>query len=67
MLEISPVDPAGLVPVQPPELNEGNHLSYAIQWFTFSGMAALGLVLMIRSDLKAKQRAAHAPVRKEAP
>ncbi|MGB4628139.1 MAG: SURF1 family protein [Propionicimonas sp.] len=67
VLEISPVDPAGLVPVQPPELNEGNHLSYAIQWFTFSGMAALGLVLMIRSDLKAKQRAAPAPVRKEAP
>lgn len=67
VLEISPADPAGLVQVQPPELNEGNHLSYAIQWFTFSGMAALGLVLMIRSDLKAKQRAAPAPVRKEAP
>ncbi len=56
-----------MMPLTPPELTEGNHLSYAVQWFMFSGMAALGLVLMIRSDLKAKKkRTPPAPTTKEA-
>lgn len=67
VVEIAPADPAGLVPVESPDLNEGNHFSYALQWFSFSGLAALGLVLMIRSDVKAKQRERPAPAREEAP
>lgn len=54
-LEITPAQPAGLEPVSPPELTEGNHLSYAVQWFTFSAMAAVGLVVLIRSDIKARR------------
>lgn len=55
LLTIDPPQPAGLEPVLPPELNEGNHLSYAVQWFTFSALAAVGLVVLIRSDIKARR------------
>jgi cytochrome oxidase assembly protein ShyY1 len=58
VLEITPAQDGGLAPVQPPQLTEGNHFSYAIQWFTFAGMAGVGLVLLIRSDVRAARRAA---------
>ncbi len=59
VLEMTPPQDGGLTPVRPPELTEGNHFSYAIQWFLFAAMAGIGPVLLIRSDLR------HA--RKEAP
>ncbi len=37
-----------LVPLDPPELDEGPHLSYAVQWFTFSTIAAGGYLLLLR-------------------
>lgn len=55
-----PGDTAGLSPVQPPELTEGSHFSYALQWFAFAGIAALGLVVLVRSDLRDRRRAAPA-------
>jgi len=55
-LETTPADSSGLVGVHPPELTEGNHFSYALQWFAFSAMAAAGLVLLIRSDLRNRGR-----------
>lgn len=51
--EIDVTQGGGLQPVQPPELTEGNHFSYALQWFAFAAIAGVGLVLMIRSDLRA--------------
>lgn len=60
----------GLVPVQPPELTEGNHFSYALQWFAFAAIAGFGLVVLIRGDLRdrrlAKARAAKAAAAAEA-
>ncbi len=47
--------------MQPPALNEGNHFSYAIQWFMFAGMAGVGLVLLIRSDVRALRGSVPAP------
>jgi len=45
-----------------PELGEGPHLSYAIQWFCFTAIAVAGMVVLIRGDLrdrkKMKQQAA---------
>jgi surfeit locus 1 family protein len=38
------------VPVPPPELSEGPHLSYAIQWFTFATIAAVGAVILLRRE-----------------
>lgn len=46
---VSQVDPA---PIPPPELNEGPHLSYAIQWFLFSALAILGWVVVVRREIR---------------
>lgn len=35
-------------PVPPPELDDGPHLSYAVQWFLFSTIAAVGYPLVLR-------------------
>ncbi len=61
VIEITPAQTGDLAPVTPPELTEGNHFSYALQWFAFAGMAGLGLVLLIRSDVRAMRRAGQAP------
>lgn len=55
-LEVSPGQSGGLSPVQPPALSEGNHFSYALQWFAFAGLAGIGLVVLIRSDVRALRR-----------
>lgn len=39
-------------PVIAPELTEGNHLSYAMQWFTFSIAVAVGWVLAVRRSIR---------------
>ncbi|MFZ9629668.1 MAG: SURF1 family protein [Ilumatobacteraceae bacterium] len=42
----------GLVPVAFPTLDEGPHLSYAVQWFIFSVCVIVGWVLAIRRSLR---------------
>lgn len=54
--EMTPQQAGDLVPVQPPELTEGNHFSYALQWFAFAGLAGIGLVVLVRSDVRALRR-----------
>jgi cytochrome oxidase assembly protein ShyY1 len=34
--------------VPPPELGDGPHLSYAVQWFLFAGVVAVGYPLLLR-------------------
>ena len=36
------------VPVPPPDLGEGSHLAYAVQWFIFVTIALLGYPLILR-------------------
>jgi surfeit locus 1 family protein len=36
------------VPAPLPELSEGPHLSYAIQWFSFAGVALVGCGVLLR-------------------
>lgn len=31
-----------------PALSEGNHLSYAVQWFSFAAIAVVGLLILVR-------------------
>lgn len=51
-LEAVPADSPSLQPIAPPDTSdEGPHLSYAIQWFVFSGCAAVGWVLAIRRSI----------------
>lgn len=37
-------------PVPPPQLDEGAHLSYAVQWFSFALISVLGFALLIRRE-----------------
>jgi cytochrome oxidase assembly protein ShyY1 len=39
-------------PIAEPELGEGPHLSYAVQWFLFSALVAVGWLLAVRRSLK---------------
>lgn len=41
-------DRATLVPLDPPELGEGPHFSYAMQWFIFTTIAVVGYPLILR-------------------
>ena len=36
------------VPVPPPDLGEGSHLAYAVQWFVFAAIALVGYPLILR-------------------
>ena len=38
-------------PIPPPELSEGPHLSYAMQWFIFSAAVVVGWVLAVRRSI----------------
>jgi cytochrome oxidase assembly protein ShyY1 len=46
------------VPVPPPALDEGPHLSYAVQWFIFAGAVVLGWVLAVRRSIASHRKAA---------
>ena len=55
--------PSGSLPtlVPLPELDDGPHLSYAVQWLIFSACAVVGWVLVVRKSARARdQRAAKA-------
>lgn len=53
--EITDADPT---PVPMPELDEGPHLSYAIQWAIFSTIAIVGYALILRRKAREIERAA---------
>lgn len=69
-ITIDPPQGAELQPLTPPSLDEGPHLSYALQWFSFAAIAGFGLGLLIRNDIrdrkKARARAAKAEASGEA-
>lgn len=44
-------------PVARPDLTEGNHLSYAVQWFIFSAAVAVGWVLAVRRSVRTRRGA----------
>ncbi|HMK12319.1 MAG TPA: SURF1 family protein [Acidimicrobiales bacterium] len=49
-----PAESKGLTPIPLPELDDGPHLSYAIQWFTFSALAVVGWVVVVRKTARAE-------------
>lgn len=53
----TPAQGGELEPMVTPELTEGPHLSYAMQWFTFTLIAVAGVGVLIRNDLRDKRRA----------
>ena len=50
-ISVTPGQSGDLVPIQPPELTEGPHFWYSVQWFMFLAMAVTGLVWFIRGDI----------------
>jgi surfeit locus 1 family protein len=49
------IDPAGdhqPVPDYQPDLSNGPHLSYAIQWFSFSAIALIGGAVLVRNRIR---------------
>jgi cytochrome oxidase assembly protein ShyY1 len=54
-LAVQPPQAADLQPVAIPELSEGPHFWYAVQWFMFTAFAAAGIVVFIRSDLRTRR------------
>ena len=57
LIEVTPAQSAELVPITPPPPTEGPHWSYAMQWFAFTAIAGVGLVILIRNDIKDRKRA----------
>jgi cytochrome oxidase assembly protein ShyY1 len=56
-LSVEPAPSGGLQPIAVPELSEGPHFWYAVQWFMFTAFAVAGIVVFIRSDLRARREA----------
>jgi cytochrome oxidase assembly protein ShyY1 len=55
LLSIEPEQPGGFQPIRLPELSEGPHFWYAVQWFMFTAVAVAGIFVFIRSDLRARR------------
>lgn len=54
---VAPDDPQLLpVPVPVPAVDEGSHLSYAVQWFSFGTIALVGYVALMRRELGPTRR-----------
>jgi len=43
------------IPLPPVEITEGAHLSYAIQWFIFAAVAAIGFPVLVATTAKRRQ------------
>jgi len=56
LLSVDPAQPDGFEPVKPPELSDGPHFWYAVQWFMFTAIGVLGVVVFIRSDLRDRRQ-----------
>lgn len=56
-----PAQPPTLVPIPRPELSEGPHLSYAIQWLLFTLCAMIGWGFAMSRSIRTARRRATAP------
>jgi cytochrome oxidase assembly protein ShyY1 len=54
LLESSPAEPGTVSPIAFPELSEGPHLSYAVQWAIFSISVAVGWVFAVRKSIRTR-------------
>lgn len=56
VLEASPAQGDLPIPLPDPDLSEGPHLSYMVQWWIFAGFVALGWVLAVRRSIRQHRR-----------
>lgn len=57
LITVDPAQTDELRPLTPPPQDEGPHWSYAMQWFAFTVIAGVGLIVLIRNDLADKKKA----------
>ena len=57
LLTVDPPQAGGFAPVELPEISDGPHFWYAVQWFMFAGIGRAGVVVFIRGDLRERGRA----------
>jgi cytochrome oxidase assembly protein ShyY1 len=55
LLTVQPEQIGGFQPIQLPDLSEGPHFWYAVQWFMFTAVGVAGIVVFIRGDLRARR------------
>lgn len=54
---VAPPQPSELpLPLPEPDLGEGPHLSYAIQWFSFAAIGVVGYVFLMRHLVRGERR-----------
>ncbi|MFA7265231.1 MAG: SURF1 family protein [Candidatus Nanopelagicales bacterium] len=53
-----PPQAPGLTTIPAPEISEGPHLSYSMQWIAFAVMFGIGVVLLARRELQVRRREA---------
>jgi len=57
LITSSPEQTGGFEAIRLPEISDGPHFWYAVQWFLFTGIAVAGIVVFIRGDLKDRKKA----------
>jgi len=69
LLSVDPPQTGDFRPVELPEISDGPHFWYAVQWFMFTAIGLAGVVVFIRSDLRTRKAeratAAAAPTREK--
>ncbi|MFW6596887.1 SURF1 family protein [Propionibacteriaceae bacterium Y2011] len=56
LLESDPAQDSTLAPAEGAKLDEGPHLSYAVQWFLFTLVGVIGIIVFIRTELKDRRK-----------
>jgi cytochrome oxidase assembly protein ShyY1 len=55
LLTVDPPQSGGFKPIALPEISDGPHFWYAVQWFMFAGIGLAGIVVFIRGDLRERR------------
>ncbi|MGI3780213.1 MAG: SURF1 family cytochrome oxidase biogenesis protein [Janthinobacterium lividum] len=55
LLTVDPAQTGGFAPIALPEISDGPHFWYAVQWFMFAGIGLTGVVVFIRGDLRERR------------
>ncbi len=55
LLTVTPAQEGGFTPIELPEISDGPHFWYAVQWFMFTGIGVLGIIVFIRGDLRTRR------------
>ncbi len=64
LLTVQPEQVGGFETVQLPEISDGPHFWYAVQWFMFTAIGLAGVVVFIRGDLRVRREEREAASRR---